>query len=155
MDGHFFQLLVAIITRFKQLLVNLQRLGDTNLRNQLEKVETLSGEVIEAVIAEFLKDVESGNWALVRWPQNFTDYSVSKLAVNAYTRLMAKQLAYRPDGEKIYINCYCPGWVQTAMTGWQGNITPDIAADTGVWAALMPDQPVTGKFFAERREISF
>lgn len=86
----------------------------------------------------------------------FTDYSVSKLALNAYTRLVAKKLSARPDGNKIYINCYCPGWVKTAMTGWQGNISAEEGADTGVWVALLPAQPETAsKFFAERREISF
>lgn len=112
--------------------------------------------MIDEMVALFLKQVEDGTWESGGWPQSFTDYSVSKLAVNCYTRLTAKELSEKPDGHKIYINCYCPGWVKTAMTGWAGNISVADGADTGVWIALLPpDQPVTGKFFAERREINF
>ncbi|KAI4365981.1 hypothetical protein MLD38_021913 [Melastoma candidum] len=53
------------------------------------------------------------------------------------------------------VNCYCPGWVKTAMTGWAGNVSPEEGADTGVWLALLPDEAVSGKFFAEWREIRF
>ncbi|CAI0446803.1 unnamed protein product [Linum tenue] len=60
-----------------------------------------------------------------------------------------------PTAEKIYVNCYCPGWVKTAMTGWAGTTSAEDGADTGVWLALLPDQAITGKFFAERREIAF
>ncbi|KAG5572495.1 hypothetical protein H5410_062261, partial [Solanum commersonii] len=66
-----------------------------------------------------------------------------KYSLNAYTRLMARILEDRPEGHKIYINCYCPGWVKTAMTGWAGHISPEDAADTAVWLALLPDQFVS------------
>lgn len=107
------------------------------------------------MVSTFLKQVEDGTWESGGWPQTFTDYSVSKLAVNSYTRVMAKIFSERPEGQKIYINCYCPGWVKTAMTGYAGNITAEEGADTGVWLALLPDQAITGKFFAERREVRF
>ena len=125
------------------------------MRQQLSDVNSLSEELIDNAVSTFVKQVEEGTWESGGWPQMFTDYSVSKLAVNAYTRLMAKILSDRPDGQKIYINCYCPGWVKTAMTGYAGNIPAEEGADTGVWLALLPDQAITGKFFAERREISF
>lgn len=118
-------------------------------------MESLTEEIIDGAISSFLKQVEEGTWESGGWPKTFTDYSVSKLAVNTYTRLMAKILSERPDGQKIYINCYCPGWVKTAMTGYAGNISAEEGADTAVWLALLPDQAITGKFFAERREIRF
>ncbi|XP_020586268.1 carbonyl reductase [NADPH] 1-like isoform X2 [Phalaenopsis equestris] len=131
------------------------RLGDANLREKLLTDESLSEELIDGMVAEFLKQVKDATWMPNGWPQMFTDYSVSKLAVNAYTRLMAKLLSSRPEGHRIYINCYCPGWVKTAMTGWQGNMSAEEGADTGVWIVLLPNQLPTGNFFAERREISF
>ena len=100
--------------------------------------------------------MEEGTWSSGGWPQIYTDYSLSKLAVNAFTRLTAKELSDRPEGEKIYINCFCPGWVKTAMTGWAGNISTADVADSAVWLALLPDNAaVSGKFFAERRELNF
>lgn len=133
----------------------IQRLRDLTLREQLGDLDNLSEEVIDRTVNTFLQQVEDGTWQSGGWPQTYTDYSMSKLAVNAYTRLMGKILSDRPDGEKIYINCFCPGWVKTAMTGWAGNISAEDGADTGVWLALLPDQAITGKFFGERREISF
>jgi carbonyl reductase 1 len=92
------------------------------LRQQLGDLDLLSEELIDRTVSNFLQQVEEGAWTSGGWPQTFTDYSVSKIAVNAYTRLMAKVLSDQPEGHKIYINCYCPGWVKTAMTGYAGNI---------------------------------
>lgn len=147
--------IVNVTSRLGRLNGRRNRIGDVNLRQQLEDLNTLSEELIDRMVTTFLEQVKEGNWESSGWPQMFTDYSVSKLAVNAYTRLMAKTLSTRPEGQKIYMNCYCPGWVKTAMTGWAGNISAEEGADTGVWIALLPDQSVTGKFFAERREINF
>ncbi|XP_058102828.1 uncharacterized protein LOC131246588 [Magnolia sinica] len=148
--------IVNVSSRLGRLNGRRNRLADATLRQQLAEEESLSEELIDATVCKFLEQVKDGSWTSGGWPQMFTDYSVSKLAVNAYTRLLAKKLSDRPDGNKVHINCYCPGWVKTAMTGWDGNISAEEGADTGVWVALLPGQPVTtGKFFAERREISF
>ncbi|KAK8587516.1 hypothetical protein V6N13_086498 [Hibiscus sabdariffa] len=147
--------IVNVSSRLGKLNGRRNRIQDANLREKLTNLETLSEELIDRTVSSFLQQVEDETWQSGGWPQTFTDYSVSKLAVNCYTRLLAKELSDRPQGEKIYVNCYCPGWVKTAMTGWQGNISPEVAADTGVWLALLSDQAITGKFFAERREINF
>jgi carbonyl reductase 1 len=132
-----------------------QRLENDDLREQLSDVENLTEELIDGAVNAFLQQVDDGTWKSGGWPATFTDYSVSKLAVNAYTRLMAKKLSDRPDGEKIFINCYCPGWVKTALTGYAGSVSVEEGADTGVWLSLIPEQAITGMFFAERREINF
>ncbi|GMY15238.1 Carbonyl reductase [NADPH] 1 [Fagus crenata] len=147
--------IVSVSSRLGRLNGRRNRLEDVTLRQQLGDLDLLSEELIDRTVSNFLQQVEEGAWTSGGWPQTFTDYSVSKIAVNAYTRLMAKVLSDRPEGHKIYINCYCPGWVKTAMTGYAGNISAEEGADTGVWLALLPDQAITGKFFAERREINF
>lgn len=147
--------IVNVSSRLGRLNGRRNRLEDKDLREKLANLETLSEELIDRTVSTFLQQVEEGTYTSGGWPQMFTDYSVSKLAVNAFTRLMAKMLSDRPDGQKIYINCYCPGWVKTAMTGWAGNVSAEDGADTGVWLALLPDQAITGNFFAERREVNF
>ncbi|OWM90620.1 carbonyl reductase [NADPH] 1 [Punica granatum] len=147
--------IVNVSSRLGRLNGRRNRIGDLALREKLNDIETLTEEFVDHTVSTFLKQVEEGTWMSGGWPQTFTDYSVSKLAVNAYTRLMAKILSDRPEGHKIFVNCYCPGWVKTTMTGWAGNIPTEHGADTGVWLALLPDQAVSGKFFAERREVSF
>ncbi|KAM0931500.1 hypothetical protein ACQ4PT_000486 [Festuca glaucescens] len=132
------------------------RIGDASLREQLLTDDRLSEDLIDGMVMKFLEQVKQDTWSSIEWPQIYTDYSVSKLAVNAYTRLVARRLSDRPEGQKIYINCFCPGWVKTAMTGWEGNISAEEGADTAVWLALLPqEQSTIGKFFAERREINF
>lgn len=132
------------------------RIGDAILREELLNDDRLSEELIDEMVMKFLEQVKQDSWSSDEWPQMYTDYSVSKLAVNAYTRLLARRLSDRYEGQKICINCFCPGWVKTAMTGWEGNISAVEGADTGVWLALLPQEQATiGKFFAERCEISF
>ncbi|KAF5731011.1 short-chain dehydrogenase/reductase family protein [Tripterygium wilfordii] len=147
--------IVSVSSRLGRLHGRRNRLEDKTLREQLGDLDTLSEELIDRTVSTFLQQVEEGSWTSGGWPQVFTDYSLSKLAVNAFTRLMAKTLSDRPEDQKIYINCYCPGWVKTAMTGWSGNISAEDGADTGVWLSLLPDLAVSGKFFAERREVGF
>ncbi|KAK6920431.1 Short-chain dehydrogenase/reductase SDR [Dillenia turbinata] len=147
--------IVNVSSRLGRLNGRRNRIEDLKLRQELSNDESLSEELIDRTVENFLNQTKDGSWVSGGWPKSNTDYAVSKLAVNAYTRLVGKMLSDRPEGHRIYVNCYCPGWVKTAMTNWVGNISAEDGADTGVWLALLPGQPATGKFFAERREISF
>lgn len=147
--------IVNVSSRLGRLNGRRNRIGDVALREQLSNLDTLTEELIDDTLTMFLEQVKDGSWTSGGWPQTFTDYSMSKLAINCYSRFLAKRFSDRPEGEKICVNCFCPGWVKTAMTGWVGNISVEDGADTGVWLALLPGQPASGKFFAERREINF
>ncbi|KAK6153857.1 hypothetical protein DH2020_013496 [Rehmannia glutinosa] len=147
--------IVNVSSRLGRLNGRRNRIGNIDLRKKLEDDESLSDELIDQTMNTFLEQVKDGSWKDGGWPQVFTDYSLSKLAVNTYTRLIARKFSERPEGQKIYINCYCPGWVKTAMTDWAGHTSPEEGADTAVWLALLPDQLISGRFFGERREINF
>ncbi|KAL1809823.1 hypothetical protein ACET3Z_026813 [Daucus carota] len=147
--------IVNVSSKLGKLHSRRNKIEDVALREQLENTETLTEEFIDQTVNTFVEQAKDGTWQSGGWPQTNTEYSVSKLAINCYTRVMAKRLSERPEGQKIYINCYCPGWVKTAMTGWAGGISPEEGADTAVWLALLPDHLVSGKFFFERRETSF
>uniref|UniRef100_A0A803MZT1 Short-chain dehydrogenase/reductase n=2 Tax=Chenopodium quinoa TaxID=63459 RepID=A0A803MZT1_CHEQI len=147
--------IVNISSRLGRLNGKKNRIEDDTLREQLSNEELLSEELIDDTLNKFLEQTKDGSWITGGWPQTFTDYSISKLATNCYTRYLARKLCDKPEGEKICVNCFCPGWVKTALTGWNGNICVEDAADTGVWLALLPGQPTSGKFYAERREINF
>ncbi|XP_076948241.1 (+)-neomenthol dehydrogenase-like [Bidens hawaiensis] len=147
--------IVTVSSRLGRLNGKRNRISNDDLRQKLEDIDNLSEELIDSTTAKFLDQVKDGTWSTGGWSQTNTDYALSKLAINAFTRVMAKQLSSRPEGEKIFINCYCPGMVKTAMTGWAGQVTPEEGADTAIWLSLLPDQAISGKFFAERREIHF
>ncbi|RZB46731.1 hypothetical protein D0Y65_050684 [Glycine soja] len=69
------------------------------MREQPSDVESFLEELIDRTLPTFLQQVEDGTWTSGGWPQVYTDYLVSKLAVNAYTRLMARKLFERPEVE--------------------------------------------------------
>ncbi|KAK9668996.1 hypothetical protein RND81_13G101600 [Saponaria officinalis] len=147
--------IVNVSSRLGRFNGRRNRISDVSLREQLADDNSLTEELIDETFKSFLEQVKDGSWTSGGWPPMYTDYSMSKLAVNCYTRFLAKKLANRSEGGKISINCFCPGWVKTAMTGWAGNMSVEDGADSGVWLALLPGQQISGKFFAERREINF
>ncbi|XP_022760977.1 (+)-neomenthol dehydrogenase [Durio zibethinus] len=141
--------LFRLSTSISRILNISSRLGSINkVRNLGIKAtlqnERLSEEQIEDVINLFLEDVKNGTWQSQGWPEIWTDYSVSKLALNAYSRVLARRF----EGSRLSINCFCPGFTQTSMTRGQGTHTPDAAADVAVRLALLPpDQLPNGRFF--------
>ncbi len=96
-------------------------------------------------------NVSSGAGALNSQNGSTPGYSLSKLALNGLTRAFAAQL--KNDG--IAVNAVCPGWVRTDMGGSGATKSPYEGAETIVWAALLEDSAMSGKFFRDKREIEW
>jgi len=79
------------------------------------------------------------------WPA----YRISKTALNALTRILADELS----DTNVKVNSVCPGWVRTDMGGPNAERSVEEGADTIVWAATLPDDGPSGKFFRDREEI--
>ena len=77
-------------------------------------------------------------------------YTVSKVALNALTRMLAAELG----GDKILVNAVCPGWVATDMGGPGGGPVADGAASV-VWAVTLPDDGPTGGFFRHGQQLAW
>ena len=75
-------------------------------------------------------------------------YAVSKVALNALTRILAADL--RRD--RILVNSVCPGWVATDMGGPGGRPVSEGAASI-VWAVELPDGGPTGGFFRDGQPV--
>jgi NAD(P)-dependent dehydrogenase (short-subunit alcohol dehydrogenase family) len=78
-------------------------------------------------------------------------YSVSKVALNALTRMMADEL--RSSG--VLVNSVCPGWVTTEMGGPGAPRSVEEGAAGIVWAATLPDTGPTGGFFRDGEPLSW
>ena len=75
-------------------------------------------------------------------------YRMTKVALNALTRMLADEL----KSQHFLVNAVCPGWVATDMGGSGGRPISDGAAGI-VWAATLPDDGPTGIFFRDQQPI--
>ena len=87
-------------------------------------------------------NVSSGAGSLASMGRGTPAYNVSKVALNAVTRMVAAELR----GTGILVNAVDPGWTATDMGGHGGRSIEDGAAGV-VWAATLPDDGPTGGFF--------
>lgn len=133
----------------------LERIKNATLVQQLSDIGNLSEEKIDSFVQQFLEDSNSGNLASRGWPKNLSAYCASKVALNAYTRVLAKELANRPEGQNFYVNSMAPGYCKTDLNRGSGIFTPEQGADTVVWLALLPPGGPTGQFFYQRKYLAF
>jgi NAD(P)-dependent dehydrogenase (short-subunit alcohol dehydrogenase family) len=106
-----------------------------------------SKEELVAHLRAFHEDVRSGQYGEKGWPGSA--YRISKVGLNALTRLLAGELRDR----HLLVNAVCPGWVKTRMGGANASRGVAEGADTLVWAATLPPTGPTGGFFRDRRAI--
>ncbi|CAN1780167.1 (+)-neomenthol dehydrogenase [Linum perenne] len=135
---------VSRVLNISSQLGSINRLRNPRLKAMLETRTMTEEEIEEEVVGKFLQTVKEGTWEGEGWPSHWTDYSVSKLALNAYSRILAE----RHRGEGLSVNCFCPGFTQTSMTRGRGTHSAEYAAELAVGLALLPpDLLTTGNFY--------
>ena len=93
------------------------------------------------MLGMFLEDFEADAVDSRGWPKYLSAYKVAKAAMNAYSRILARE---HPE---LRVNCVHPGYVRTDMTIHSGLLTPEVGGSRVVTAALLPEGGVTGAFF--------
>jgi hypothetical protein len=104
---------------------------------------------IEGALSEFEEAVRLGRETAEGWPRSA--YRVSKIALNAWTRLYAEQMRPRD----VHVNAVCPGWVRTRMGGAGASRSVREGAEGVVWAAMLPRGGPTGGFFRDGARIAW
>ncbi|GFP93026.1 (+)-neomenthol dehydrogenase [Phtheirospermum japonicum] len=114
----------------------------------LNDIGNLTEEKIDQVLNEYLKDFKEGSLSAKGWPSYWGAYCVSKAAVTAYTRLLAKR------HPKMLINSVCPGWVSTDLSNHSGPLSTEQGARSPVRLALLPNGGPSGLFFDQMQASS-
>ncbi|KAI4355025.1 hypothetical protein L6164_003843 [Bauhinia variegata] len=127
----------------------LENLPNGWAKEVLSDVENLDEEEIDEISSQFLKDFKENALEAKGWPTAMSAYSVSKAALNAYTRVLAKK------HQSFCINAVVPGYVKTDMTCNTGTMTPDEGAEGAVRLALLPNATPSGLFFFKSQQLSF
>ncbi|KAJ1292482.1 hypothetical protein BS78_02G394700 [Paspalum vaginatum] len=132
----------ARIVNTTSLRSELQRMPNEKLREELRDADAWDEKRIEAMLDEFLEALEHGRLEEAGWPTMLPAYSMSKMVVNLYTRILAKR---HPE---MRINCVHPGFVKTEINWNTGVIPPEEGARGAVkLALLLPDDGTTGCYF--------
>jgi carbonyl reductase 1 len=109
----------------------------------------LTREALAALVESFVADVASNRYREAGWPGSA--YRVSKVALNALTRILAAELAPR----RIKVNAVCPGWVKTRMGGRSASRSVEEGAASILWAATLSGDGPTGGFYRDGRKIAW
>jgi NAD(P)-dependent dehydrogenase (short-subunit alcohol dehydrogenase family) len=92
-------------------------------------------------------NVSSESGALASMTGSTPGYSLSKLALNGLTQMLASQL------EGMLVNAVDPGWTATDMGGGGRPIAE--SAKGVVWAAMLEDGATTGGFFRDAQALAW
>lgn len=137
---------VSVLTISRQQMVTTFQ---TNVFGALEMTQAFLPYLRKS--AARVVNVSSGYGQLDGLSAGVPSYCLSKLALNGITIMLSEAL--KEHG--IAVNSMCPGWVRTNMGGSSAPRSVEEGADTAVWLATEAAPTLTGKFFRDRKEISW
>ncbi|KAL2335928.1 hypothetical protein Fmac_010374 [Flemingia macrophylla] len=112
-------------------------------------VDNLTEEKVDEILNKFLRDFQEGLFQSKGWPKYLSAYTVSKVAMNAYTRILAKKYP------SFCINSVCPGYVKTEFSTNTGFLTVEEGAASPIRLALLPNGSPSGLFYYRSDVTSF
>jgi len=127
-----------------------RRTFETNLFGAIEVSRVFAPAMAQSGYGRIV-NVSSGAGQLARMSDYAPAYSMSKAALNAFTRI----LAHTYQGSGVLVNAADPGWVRTDMGGPSAPRSPREGADTIVWLATLADDGPTGGFFHDGQPIAW
>ncbi|KAI7734831.1 hypothetical protein M8C21_030673, partial [Ambrosia artemisiifolia] len=120
------------------------------LKEGLNDIDNLTKERLHEIMQSFLRDFKAGKLVENGWNTETAAaaYGVAKLALNTYTRQLAKQFP------NFRVNAVNPGYCKTGLTLYSGR-EPSEGAKMPVKAALFPDDGPTGVYYQITRQTPF
>ncbi|XP_072958182.1 (+)-neomenthol dehydrogenase-like [Typha angustifolia] len=127
----------------------LKFIPSENIRKEIENINDLTEERLDGLLESFLNDFREEKHKDNGWPARSSAYKISKVALSAYTRILAKEYP------TISINCVDPGFVKTDINWNIGPLTVEEGAKGPVMLALLPDNSPSGLFYCQTEVSSF
>ncbi|MBA0604939.1 hypothetical protein Godav_017562 [Gossypium davidsonii] len=139
----------ARIVNISSLRSELKRVPGESIRNELGDIKNLTEQKLDGILQLFLKDFKDNALEANGWPLMLPAYSMSKVVLNAYTRILARKYP------NMCINCVHPGYVNTDLNWHTRVITTEEGARGLVKCALIPDGGPTGCYFDQTEVAEF
>ncbi|GLT79603.1 hypothetical protein SLA2020_510860 [Shorea laevis] len=127
----------------------LKYLPGEELKEAFRNVDSLTEEKLDEMMTEFLKDFKEGALEIKGWPIHLPAYTVSKVGLITYTRLLAKRLP------GCCVNSVCPGFVKTDINCNTGTLAVEQGSVTAIMLALLPKGSPCGLFYQQGEVASF
>ncbi|XP_078167087.1 short-chain dehydrogenase/reductase 1-like isoform X2 [Carex rostrata] len=127
----------------------LRVIASEAIKSELRDADNLTEERLDEIVCTFLNDFKTDNVKGDTWPTDVSAYKVSKVAISAYTRILARKHT------DLCINCVHPGYVITDITWNTGQCTVEEGAKGPVMLALLPDGCPSGQFYCQTELSSF
>ena len=106
-------------------------------------------ERLDELLRAFLNNFKERKVEENGWPTCPSAYTVAKVAVNTYTRILAESYP------TFCVNCVTPGLVKTDMNFGTGSLTAEEGAKGPVMLALLPDGSPSGLFYQQTNASTF
>src|SRR5688572_405335 len=123
---------------------------DTNTLGALRVTQALL-PLMKAQNSGNIVNVSSGMGALTDMRGGSPAYRLSKVSLNALTRIFAAELA----GTGIKVNSVCPGWVRTDLGGPHATRSVEDGVKGILWAAMLDESGPSGGFFRDAQPIDW
>ena len=125
----------------------LKQIKSSSLREQFTSPNLTRPQLI-GLVEKFAADVQAGKHREEGWGSS--NYGLSKLALIAYTKLVAREEA----AAGVRSNCCCPGYCDTDMTSHEGPRPPAEGAKNAAILALLPSDSDWNGVFVQDQQLS-
>ncbi|XP_038977412.1 (+)-neomenthol dehydrogenase-like [Phoenix dactylifera] len=135
------------VVNVSSIVGQLRVISNEKLKQDLSNVDALTEERLVELLNLFIKDFKEGLLDAHGWPTVTSAYKLSKVLINAYTRILAKKYP------ALCINCVSPGFVKTDLNWNTGILSTKEGAEGPVMLALQTGTGPSGLFF-DQTEVS-
>lgn len=130
---------------------------DPDTANRFWTINALGPWLLAAAAAPLMRrngwgrivNVSTEMASFARMTTSAPTYRVSKVALNAVTRVLALEL----EGSGILVNALSPGWVRTEMGGPDAPRSIEQGCASILWGVDLPDDGPTGGYFQDGAEL--